>query len=467
MTILPDPSDPYSTKVGVVGHDRTERIAVTPFEHYMLIDTARDVTTGDCYRFSFRGVVERPRFEAAVRAVLNEHPLLMSIIRGKQTSRTGALYWQTTDVPVPLHWERSGSTDGLPNWPRPIDLAAEPPLRVYVQQQEKGFSLILQIHHAAADALGVFRFMQDVLAHYGGAYDATIRDTAKFADRCRFDYGDIPMGRRYYQNLVRVAKYFSFSPSCLRFSQQRCPTGDTDRPELAAWPPATTRRFDVPTTERLIAAAKSRGVTVNDLLLAGLFLTLGSWNFRSRISGENIRVAMPLNMRQTHHRWLPAANIVSMCFLDRMMHPNADRETLVRGIRRETALIKELRLGSAMLGALRLSGCLPGGLEAFLRLQAHVLSCPVTSVLSNIGVAFQGSGLPRRSDGCIAVAEIVLVRVEALAPSRPSMPVGFTATTYAGRLGLTLSYDPSRVNPSDANSLIVEFADSVAAFLGS
>ena len=113
-----------------------------------------------------------------------------------------------------------------------------------------------------------------------------------------------------------------------------------------------------PTTHggRVVAAARggvgTRGHAERPLA-RDWFLTVNGWKMRHfpKPSGGWLRLCVPISLRSDDHRGLPAANVVSMVFLDRRRNGLVDPEQLLRGICREMNQIKRLRLGEAFVAA--------------------------------------------------------------------------------------------------------------------
>ncbi|HVX31072.1 MAG TPA: hypothetical protein VHA53_11380 [Nitrolancea sp.] len=180
-------------------------------------------------------------------------------------------------------------------------------------------------------------------------------------------------------------------------------------------------------------------------------LTLDDWNRRHGRGSRPLRIVVPVNLRE-ENGLMPACNSVSMSFVDRSPAQLVDPHELLRNIVAELDETKNLRRGMALLPIVRLLGMIPGGLKSQLRSDR----CLGTTVFSNLGIPFDRSPL-QGPDGRLTAGEVTLESVEAAPPTRPLTHTTFVVHCYAGRLGITLRYDPDALREEDADSLLDDF----------
>jgi hypothetical protein len=261
-------------------------------------------------------------------------------------------------------------------------------------------------------------------------------------------------GRRLWSDIPRIASFFLTTP--LPVVGRHFPKPDT-RP-LADFPGLVSHRFDETESGQICSMAKRNGVTVNDLLLRDLFVTLDGWN-RLHTPGSyagSLRISMPMNLRPSADMNTPAVNAMSMVFLDRHSSRIADPETLLHGIRAETQAMKQGHLGLTLLWVLRFVGAFPGGLSVLL----GGIRCLNSSVLSNLGILFANSPLRGPCDRVVA-NDIILESVEFFPPVRPLTHAAFGVVSYGKRLVVGLNYDRLTLTCGDANDLLGAFARQV------
>jgi hypothetical protein len=114
--------------------------------------------------------------------------------------------------------------------------------------------------------------------------------------------------------------------------------------------------------------------------------------------------------------------------------------------------IKKGKQGLAFILGLMLGRIVRGGLFGVCRARR----CHATAVLSNPGRVF-ASGPLRSDTGQVTLGSLVLETLDFLTPVRPKTNVAFATFSYAGRLHVTLHYDPLTIGVSLAQTLLDEF----------
>ncbi|MDR0392502.1 MAG: hypothetical protein LBH59_11380, partial [Planctomycetaceae bacterium] len=214
-------------------------------------------------------------------------------------------------------------------------------------------------------------------------------------------------------------------------------------------------------TNNYFSFAKINNVTINDLLIRDLFLTMNQcrneWGYSQR--GALLRVSMPMSLRTSLHERMPASNNVTMVFLDRWNSAFADTTKLLRGIKRETNWIKRAEQKHVLILSLTICNQLPGGIGRMLRTR----ECRATAVLSNLGRVFESLPFSRRADGCLEIGNAVLEEVDATPPIRFGTLISISALTYAGKLRLILRYDAKNMNQNYANQLMQTYVNYITS----
>jgi hypothetical protein len=214
-------------------------------------------------------------------------------------------------------------------------------------------------------------------------------------------------------------------------------------------PSVRTGRVEADVLRRLSAAASQRQVTLNDWLVRDFFLAVD--DFRRRHEA----------LRQAADARLPAANVVSMVFLDRNAGETADAAELLRGIHDEMDLIHRRQLGLTFIWSLIALRALPGGLAGRLGNGR----CEATCVVSNLGRAFAGSPLAT-SEGKIVAGNLLLEAVDFFAPVREGTAATIGLVFYAGELQVCLQYDSRRLAADQADDLLTTYLRTIRASLG-
>lgn len=440
-------------------------LPLVPFERYMLADDRPAYPMAFPIQLEFTGVFDRGQLEAAAVESVARHPLLGSLVHRGWAGRP---FWQVARDQAPaIDWGERGEPLRFASG-EAVDLKREVGLRLWVRQGGGRATLTAQFHHACCDGLGALRFLGDVLAGYanrvasaGPTAEPEPVEAGALRDRADFQ-SDVPLPvgpARALWTTVREGGRWALrrvTPLAAEPEAARRAGPEPDYPGIEA------ESLDAAEHDALRSVASRRGVTVNDLLLRDLFLTLGQWNAErgSGRPGDWLQVNMPVNLRQRLRDSLPAANKMSYTFLARRPAQLADPDALLEGIRAETAAIKQWGLGVLFQAGLRWAGHVPG----LMPLVAARTGCCATAVLTNLGELSRrlGARFPRQ-DGRLVAGDVVLDDCRLVAPLRPLTRAAFAVASYRGRLILNARCDPRCFTPAAARELLGRFADRVRA----
>ncbi|MGH3924177.1 MAG: hypothetical protein ACRDTT_15155, partial [Pseudonocardiaceae bacterium] len=232
-----------------------------------------------------RGALDETSLRAAVTAALARHPLARA--RKAVSGVRGVLEWeivpeaemdalQVVEAPSDVALAIRADLQSVP-----VPLATAPPLRVWLVRHPGGDVVTLNVSHAAADGIGSLRILRSIARAYAGQADPvpdvdplSVRDPAAFLSRVD---SKCPVGR----GLTLLRELRETVGAWTRVA----PEGGTLRPGYGL------RRVAL-TTEQTTAVAGARraGVTVNDLLIAALHLTIDGWNAQHGTSSGRIGV---------------------------------------------------------------------------------------------------------------------------------------------------------------------------------
>ena len=414
-------------------------------------------------RLQVAGQIDRPAFEEALAEALLRHPLLRALV---STAKRGMPCWTLPEAPpVAIDW-RSDTEPATCPADQPIDLAGETGLRIWVRQGPDRATITLQFHHACTDGTGAYRFLGDLLAGYGmrmgpgdypptyGDVDASLLRTRK--DRAMSLSAYTTWTRRTPLALRELWKILRRQPSPLAPPGTAIAHGS----QAGDFPGFVSYSFDRTRHERLRSVAGAQGVTLNDLLLRDLFVTLARWQdehlswFRPR----RLRIMMPTELRGTEDYAMPAANMVAYTFLACSAGEVRQPEKLLRTIRDRTALIKHERSGTRFMdmifGASKFRGLLPFILRRKL--------CMASAILSNVADPSRRftARLPRQA-GQIVAGNLVVEEITGVPPLRPGTRATFSISQYDRRLTISLRCDPHLFRMEDAASLLGLFVEQL------
>ena len=427
-------------------------LPLTIFEKYMFLDDRPEYPMDSFRRLLFSGHLDIDVLLQSIAAVVRWNPMLRSIV--KQVGQN--YFWEETDVPIFIR--RSQGTE----CPVPvrIDLRREPGFRVYTAEAENQTRVLLQFHHSVSDGIGEMEFIGDVLTDY------VVRITGQTPP-------DNPRGLDPALLSIRGKSGLTLKSYCRNFFHTTFTTRQLlfGNPSPLAPCTATPQTLDnyyvfshheltQNETSQYFAAAKSYGVTVNDILLRDLFLTIGTWRQRwvNQRTNPMFRVAVPMNLRTEQHRNIPASNTVTMLFLDRRLNQCLESaEVLLQGVQREMDWIKRTEQKHYLLTSLQSRDALWGGIASMLQ-SPH---CRSTIAFSNLGRIFESLPMPRLEDGHLQIGDAVLESVDATPPIRPGTLISFSVLTYAGRIRFILRYDPLNMTAEQANDFLHRFTERI------
>jgi hypothetical protein len=427
-------------------------LSLAPFERYMLADDGPGHPMQFFCRLRFSGRLERAPLEKALQIALARHTLLRAVVR--QSGRF-CMHWVAAEKSLPtLHWINQEPTETLPPASY-LDIRAAPGVVMTAVVGESKSDLVGQFHHAACDALGSFDFLGDLLTTYGDVVAGGKRFRLKPLDperlRQRASFG-LTVGKRIKRApgdlaaLFRAKRFYKRRPAPLMPSMKA-----GAKPLPGAYPQGKFHRFGREETAALSRMATAFGASVNSLLVRDLFLAVSEWRTRQNVAcrGDWLRIVVPTNMREVGDRRMPAANLVSLVFLDRQMSALEDPDALLATIVDEMQAVKRDALGMRFVLVL-------GLMQSFPRFLARGLGRRrgwATVLLTNVGPVLHNCHLPR-ADARLLVGGLTLEEFDFLPVIRRLEPVSFAVSTYAGKLTLGMHFDPRTVIAANASATL-------------
>ena len=339
---------------------------------------------------------------------------------------------------------------------KPIELTKEIGLRIWVRQKRDHATVASNFTMPAPTAPAAFVSSATVWLATGCARREAIRNrsSARWTPRF-FALAKIALslsagavGARRTLALREFWKILRGQPAPL------VPHGTTAHGgKVADIPGFLWQSFDRTRHERLRGAARAQGVTLNDLLLRDLFLTLDRWQGKrlSWFHPRRLRIIMPTELRGAEDYLMPAANMTAYTFLACAAGEVRRPKELLRTIRDKTAQIKHERSGTRFMdmiyGATRVRGLLPFLLRRKL--------CMASAILSNLADPSRRftARLPRQA-GRIVAGNLVLEELMGVPPLRPGTRATFSISQYDSRLTISLRCDPHLFCMEDTRSLL-------------
>lgn len=405
------------------------------------------------FRLRFSGKLNVDAMAAAMGQTVERHPLVRATVR--EDSKQGYV-WDVADSSA-IKLER-WSSDANHEYPAAsfMDLTKNVGTRIWLVNNSQSHDLVAQIHHACTDALGMCLFIEDLLMLYAknvGAINGNVQlrplDNQRMPLRNHFGLTWKQILRlipRQILGLHVVGKFFLRNAVPLG-----SPPAAPQSVPPAHFPSPLSLDLDADTTSKVLAAARNKKVTVNDLLARDLFLAINTWRSQHETPLKKgwVRFFVPINHRVPEDATLSAANIMSAVFLER--HPGQlnEPESLLRSLQAQMQKVKRNQLGFLFIAAHALFSRIP-------RLRHRVIhqrQCISSCVFSNVGVVFKHSLLPQR-DGKLLIGDITLDKIDFVAPLRPLTAAAFCVSTYARRLSINLHFDPRAISKLQAEELL-------------
>ena len=442
-------------------------LPLTPMEAFLVADTQAGYPMMADIELQFGGGLDRDIFESALAAALARNPLFRSILgRDPQLGQV----WLSTDEMPKIDWAPLGAPLD-DQYDAPVDLTSQVGLRIWVRQGTDRSTVLLHFHHACADALGTFAFIEDLLAAYASLCPGSQAVASRPLDPARLRRRGLASirARKWYQQIFdlifgarEALRFFLQAPTPMAGGARAAENGlPAESAAQTARPEMLTRALGSELTARLRRVASEAGVTVNDLLLCDLFATVRHWNVErgQRDGRSRLRILMPQNLREPEDTATPSANIMSFAFLTRRSDRCQDSRALIKSVHTETEAIRRGRLSAYFLGSLAIA-LSAGVLDKLLASRF----CFSTVVLSNFGVPSRRfvARFPQTDEGLV-VGNTVFLGLTGVPPTRPGTRAAFAVASGAHDLTISLKCDPRHFGPIDAAGLLGEYVNQVAA----
>jgi hypothetical protein len=427
-------------------------LPTTAFEEHMLADDRPSHPMVIASQFHFSGQAPREALATAFDTVIRREPLLTARI---DRSRFGRPRWVPGPVPTLCH--------AVVSEPRPIGTMSLPRLAPHdgpmlhaeIVESPIDWTVNLAVHHAACDGLGLVAFMERWLLEASGlqgrrprpAQDvlACLRARGRVATSWN---GFLRMLPDLRVGLAGVRQFMG------RHVAELGVQGSANRdPDCTTWSPAIlVTEIDSSTAQHVEAAARAEGVTVNDILAAAFLAAVTEATLATHATTADeawVRLGVPVSLRTKSDHLLPAANRVSMVFLDRQREHCADHHALVGGVHAEMELIRSHALGHIMPMSLELGRLMPGGL----RRAANRPAPQATAVLSNLGRCFHRSPLTDES-GTLRIGESTLTSWWIAPPVRPGTALAVATHETGGQRIVAAHVDPRALSPTITRTIL-------------
>ena len=429
-------------------------------------------------RLVFDGSVCRESLQKSVADAASSHPLLKSYVRAGNDSL--AIYkapptdlnWVPAEVNPVIHVLEIDDCDrpiGLEARSDRIDLNREIGFKTFISMHNGTTNVHFLFHHAACDGLGAFRFIEEVLNRYHAAQTQIEFPIPKVNSKLlKLRNSNCDIKLPWYRRLARSGfvlpcRIFGMvgqTPAKIAASSPE-PDGGSSQPVSGVFemPTVTLSEAETAAVSRFAAEHQS---STNELLLNQLFDVLTTWNQKSPSNETGkVRIIVPISLRNKAHHAMPAANCVSMVYVDAgnsEAELDSDSSKSLAGISKQLKYIRKWQIEYSWNQTANFA-FRSKRIEDLLRKQSGRHLC--TTVLSNLGQPFKRSTLPVREDGRVQVGDLTLLSAHIAAPTTTNTIATFAALFYAGRLTLTLNFNQAKISRADAQALMDLWATSL------
>ena len=423
----------------------------------MLTDDRREYPMAFVIGYEFSGQIDRQAWEQAYQQALDRHPLLNASLNRRQE-------WVAATHRRPIAWveEADNLLDEAEEF---LDLKVGPGLRVWMQPRGDRLRWIIQFHHACCDGIGAMKFQGDWLA----CYHAIVRqqppelltlDPTLLKSRQRPRW-KVPSGVTVtFWQAVRsqVSEFYQY------YIKQTQPVSKNRTSLPQTFPGIEYTVFSKEQTDRLINAAESQGVQLNDLLLRDLFVTLQQWSQLKPAGRKCWSVNMPTSLRDRTDQRMPCANVIGYAFLDAKPEECEQPDELLRVLSLRTAEIRRWNLGQLSLDGLIAMSKIP----FCLRLMSSPRMCHASAVMSNLGDPTRRFYKKHpRLNGKLVYGELTLEHFFGIPPLRPLTQVVILLSSCNGQLTMSLRTDSRWFRPDETSQFLSRLQENVLRSLES
>lgn len=441
-------------------------LPLAPFEEFMLVDDRPGYRVTFLVEQTFDGEIDRDAFEIGVSEASQRHPLLCAFVKRRWF---GGWKWISAgDARPTIDW---GTLDQPINYPAEtgIDLASEIGVRFHVRVGNGQSKLVTQFHHSCCDGMGAIQYLSDLFAAYTRYLYPNAEkhpeyqpvkptELLKRANLQVHRDATMPWFRLFLRTLAYAWKYGIHAPMPLARA-----TSNSKLNTPLAYPGTLTRTLSPSVQRSLRQVARRYDVTVNELLVRELMLTLRDWNQRHTTvkANDQISVMVPTNLRNLDHDHMPAANVMGSVAFQRSVTEMTDPDKLLASIKEESQFYKKWRYGAAVLDGLKVLRWVPGSLRMILN-RNRSISTAMLSCIGDPSLAISAI-FPVNADGNPILGNLVFADLNTAPPIRPLSHASFTTWYYSNKLRLGVRCDSAVFTQEAAQELIDMYADRVVA----
>ncbi|MEQ9406699.1 MAG: hypothetical protein RIK87_03195 [Fuerstiella sp.] len=429
---------------------------LSDFEYYACVDGTADYPMVMALRIHIEGPLNAEAFRASLREALYHHPLLRSVI--EQVGPRA--HWRLLPDAEP-HLTCTFHDDEQPPTACPpvhLDISREAGSRFELRTGARRSVLIAWLHHACVDGVGGIQFLADVFARYGQktADSAAARPVVVLPDpEVLLKRGIVPQlggpnkeGKTWTEWLYGPLKFLLGRNYCIEPRTESAGQASDARRNILH-----TAVLPGPTVRQLKRLASSRQVSTNDLCMMAYLQQISSWTQGESTARDNdlFRILMPVSLRTPEHDRISAANVLSYVFQPFQRRDCRNPEALLAAIHRRSVSMIDGNEGAVLLRLFSVARRVPGLFRLSRRLQPSF----ATAVLANVGELKRvfGNRFPLKK-GRVVAGNVVIQRIDGIAPLRKNTNIVISFGGYAGELILNLRASPDVMSDAEAETFL-------------
>lgn len=464
------------------------KLVLSPFE-WSMSDRVSAAPMEFIVRLDCVGTIDAPKFSEAIMAELGRQPLFQANASVGETHRES--FWRPASNCTPeIRWFDGNPDEGSAPIEDfvPIDLEIEIGFRFYgwrfYANNQNRIVMTFMYHHSCCDGKGGLGFVENVLHRYQCLVGDNTELIGKLAvvDEQQLLNRNFPspnkpsFADRVWRALVirpkRAGNMLLSKPRMFSRSANASGDGGDIDSEL---PQQCSSRLSLDETKQLGEFGRRMSVSTNTILARELFHTISDYlKNNSSANDENktasaeteaqrnnraLRILIPFSLRDERHKHMPAANCVSMAYLEATQKTlNADSSSnpeLLLDLTRQVDFIRRWNLQYAWIESLNSYAKIWPVIRFFKfgRKSRPKRMVPIaTTVMTNLGRVFSEGELVR--NGELAVKDLLVESVHVLPPCSSNIIVNFSVNFYGNRLTLDASYLASELTQKAAEGLL-------------
>jgi NRPS condensation-like uncharacterized protein len=334
------------------------------------------------------GRLDAERVAAAAFAAVAQHPMARARMSGFRSWQR-RLFWEIPErvehlpleiIECPDDAALADARDRLLSMQ--VSLNSSPPFALTLAHHpDGGSSLIMNLHHAAADGISAYRLLSSISRAYADVEDPLPDVDALAVRNLRGAVGahSLQAARTRARQLADKFSEIRSDGAAVRLAAQGGVEGAKGyRFHLL--------RLGAEETDRVLALRR-KPATINDLLLAGLAIAIRRFNAGRGLPPGRIGVMTPVNLRPAAWFQEVVGNLLSFVSVSVLEGEQSDLAAAQLAVAARTRALKDLGVSGTIIDLLGLFDICPVGLRHFLARNLRGIARPAldTAILSNLG----------------------------------------------------------------------------------